>query len=322
MGNTLSTLTVENQKFYDRILLERMIAGFHLYKDAQKRKIPKNNGTQISFRKFNSLGATSASLTEGVTPTGQNLNITEIVATLAQEGGFVEVSDLLITAALDPIIAEASELCGEQATETIEARIRDVIKVGTNVHYAGARTSTAAITPTDIITATDIDKILRTLKRKNIKKFGDGYYHAIIHPDQAYDLANTTKWLDASKYAATTQLLDNEIGKLGGFRFMESTENVAVTEIAAIEDDATTTSVDESRAAFNVYKSLFYGADTYGVVDLEKSSAKPKIIVKPVGSSGSSDPLDQRGTVGWKAMVTAVIIDQNGIVRYETAATA
>lgn len=306
--NTYTTLTAEQQTFYDRTLIERMKAGYHLYKDAQKRKIPKGNGRTINFRQFKSLGVNDASLTEGVTPTGKKLTIVSIETTLKQEGDFIESSDVLISSAIDPIITECAELCGEQAVETFERRIRDVISKGTNVHYAGGRTSSDEITAADIITSTDIDKIQRTLKRKNIKKFADGFYHAIIHPDQTYDLVNTTKWMDASKYAVTSQLLDNEIGKLSGFRFMESTENVVVKENAAI------TPVD-------VYSALFYGADTYGVVDLEGGSRKPQIIVKPVGTAGTADPLNQRGTVGWKADFTAIIIDQNGIVRYETTAS-
>lgn len=320
MPDTLTALPIENQKFYDRTLLERMKAGFHLYKDAQKRKIKKGNGTTISFRKFDSLPVPTNSLTEGVTPTGSKMNITEITATLKQEGDFIEASDVLITSAIDPIITEASELCGEQAIETLERRIRDVIKSGTNVHYAGGKTSTSALKATDILTATDIEKILRTLSRKNTKKFEDGYYHAIIHPDQAYDLRNTTKWLDASKYAVTTQLLDNEIGRLSGFRFMESTENVEVVEVPAVVDDSTT-DADETAAAYNIYKALFYGKNAYGVTDIEGMGAKPNIIIKPVGSSGTADPLNQRGTVGWKAMFVAVIINQNAIVRYETSAS-
>ena len=42
-------------------------------------------------------------------------------------------------------------------------------------------------------------------------------------------------------------------------------------------------------------------------------------IVKPLGSAGSSDPLDQRETSGWKASLTAVILNDAFMVRIEHA---
>jgi N4-gp56 family major capsid protein len=45
-------------------------------------------------------------------------------------------------------------------------------------------------------------------------------------------------------------------------------------------------------------------------------------IVKPLGSAGSADPLDQRSTVGWKATTTTQILNQSWMYRLETLATA
>ena len=90
---TIATLSVENQTFYDRTLLERLLPELHFYRDADKKVIPRGKGTNIEFRKFNSLPIPSNSLTEGVTPAGNSLNITSITATAKQEGDFVEVSD-------------------------------------------------------------------------------------------------------------------------------------------------------------------------------------------------------------------------------------
>ena len=49
---------------------------------------------------------------------------------------------------------------------------------------------------------------------------------------------------------------------------------------------------------------------------------KAKIIVKPLGSGGTDDPLNQRATIGWKAMFTAVRLNELGICRVETGASA
>jgi N4-gp56 family major capsid protein len=54
---------------------------------------------------------------------------------------------------------------------------------------------------------------------------------------------------------------------------------------------------------------MIFGQDAYGVVDVENSAeGKPSIIVKNAGSAGTADPLNQRSTIGWKALFTAVIL--------------
>ena len=303
---TIATLTVENQTFYDRTLLERQLPELHLYKDAKKKMIPNGKGTSIEWRKFGALKVPTQSLTEGVTPAGSDLDITAITATLRQEGDFVRMSDVLEMAAKDPVITEASELLGEQSAQTLETRIIDAVTVGTNVQYANGKTSRDAITITDTSKGMDVKKAVRTLRKCNIKPFSDGYYHAYIDAEQGFDLMNDTEaggWLDANKYTDKLPLLKGEIGKYGGVRFMESSLVKKETNAGGVE----------------CHLGLIYGKDSYGVPEIEKGGAKAKVIVKAKGSAGSEDPLDQRSSVGWKSMFTAKILEQLGIVRLETA---
>lgn len=72
-------------------------------------------------------------------------------------------------------------------------------------------------------------------------------------------------------------------------------------------------------AGMDVYSTLFIGADAYGITEVEGGGLK--LIIKQLGSAGSGDPLDQRATVGWKAVKTAAILSQPFMVRVETAST-
>lgn len=63
-----------------------------------------------------------------------------------------------------------------------------------------------------------------------------------------------------------------------------------------------------------VYSCLFIGKGAYGVVDLSEGT---EVIVKPRGSSGTADPLDQRSTVGWKGLHAAAILYDEYMVRVE-----
>ena len=64
------------------------------------------------------------------------------------------------------------------------------------------------------------------------------------------------------------------------------------------------------------YGPIFFGDGAYGTVDIDGCGAE--IIVKPMGSGGSSDPLNQRSTIGWKVNgFGAKIIIPEYIVRVE-----
>lgn len=69
----------------------------------------------------------------------------------------------------------------------------------------------------------------------------------------------------------------------------------------------------------DVYSTIFLGANAYGVTEVEGGGLRH--IVKPLGSGGTADPLDQRSTAGWKGIKTAEILTDAFMVRVETAST-
>lgn len=304
-GEGLHQLAPEDKKFYVRTLLERLKPELFLYSDAMKKKLPKNQGKTVNWRKFNSLPAQKVPLTEGKTPDGRDLDVAQIEAVLKQYGDYVVTSDELQMTGIDPVVTEASELCGEQAALTVELILAEKLFSGTNVMFAGGKTSRTALTKTDVITANDVKKARRQLKRKNARKFSDGYYHAIIDPDMTYDLTNDPQWQDVAKYAKPETMLKGEIGRMHGFRFMEATAFEAV----------------EGSAGVQVHTALFYGKDSYGAVDLEKGNGRPDIIVKQLGSAGTNDPLNQRGSIGWKLPFSCEILQPDALISFECAVT-
>lgn len=308
--NTIATLSVENQTFYDRTLLERLLPELYFYKDADKKVIPKGKGTKIEFRKWNSLAIPENSLTEGVTPAGKSLSITSITAEVKQEGDYVEVTDVFQTQSKDPVITETSELLGEQAGLTVDTRTRDEVCSGTTVQYANGKASQAALLKTDVLTGKEVRMAKARLKKNNVKPFKDGCYRMTIDAEQEYDFKNDTAsngFIEVSKYAQSVKLLDGEIGKYDGVRIQVSS-NIATEEVG------TTNKV-------LVHKAVIYGRHAYGVTSTEEGSGKPKIIVKPLGSAGTADPLDQRGTIGWKLPFVAKRLNELAICRIETGAT-
>ena len=300
----LDGLSVEMKTFYDMTLLDEAQASLVHDQFAQKRPIPQGSGKTIEFRKFASLPKALTPLTEGVTPDGKSLTVTAITATVAQYGDYITQSDVLELTALDNTILEATKLLGRQAGLTLDTITRNVLQSGTNVTYCpkigtnGAETevtSRDALDNTCQLTVKVIQQVVAKLRAQNAPTIG-GKYVAIIHPYVAYDLMRDPEWIEAHKYAKPENLYEGEIGEVAGVRFVQTTE-------AKIYENG-------------VFGSLFLGEGAYGVTEI--SGGGLQTIVKQKGSAGTADPLDQRSSVGWKAIKTAELLIPNYIVRVES----
>lgn len=227
-GNDLSS---EMKTYYEKRLID--LAEPKLVHDqfADRYPIPAGNGKTIEFRKYDSLAKATTPIVEGVTPTGNDLNVSSVQETVMQYGDWIQMSDLLEMSAVDNNVLQATRLLGAQAGRTLDSITRDVLAGGTNVIYAPSRANgeTVPVTSRSAIDETcrlDGDLIFRAaaqLKGMNAEPIDEAYV-AIIHPYVAYDLMRSQEWIDAHKYASPENLYAGEIGKLAGVRFVESTE--------------------------------------------------------------------------------------------------
>lgn len=300
----LDGLSAEMKTFYDMTLIDEAEANLVHDQFGQKRPIPKGGGKTIEFRKFAPLAKAITPLTEGVTPDGKSLNVSTITATVSQYGDYITQSDVLELTSIDNTILEATKLLGRQAGRTLDTVVRNVLQSGTNVTYCpkigadGAETavtSRSALDNTCQMTVKVVQQVVAKLRAQNAPTIG-GKYVAIIHPYVAYDLMRDPEWIDAHKYANPTNLYEGEIGEIAGVRFVETTE-------AKIYEGG-------------VFGSLFLGDGAYGVTEI--SGGGLQTIVKQKGSAGTADPLDQRSSVGWKAIKTAELLVPNYLVRVES----
>lgn len=306
--NTTGSSGLSNQMktFYDRVLLRRTVPTLLFAKFGQQRPIPANNGKTIEFRKFSGLAVAKNALTEGALYTNlKDITSTTVTATVAQYGDAVGFSDLVSTTTIDPILTETTQILGEQSAETIDEIIRDVLVAGTNVSYAGGRTSRVTLTAADVLTPAEVRKAALILKLSRAPKIG-GKYHAIIHPRQTFDLMNSTEWRDAQNYHQTGRIFEGSLGELYGVVFWETDKVPELLNAGA-------------GGTVEVYQSMFFGAESFGIVDLAKHNLRT--IYKALGSAGTADPLEQQQTMGWKVTFTAKILQDLFLLRYETAAS-
>lgn len=318
-NTTRTEIAAEVNNFYDRALLERAVPSFVHNRFAQVRDIPMNGGTDtIKFRRYGSLTAQTTALSEGVTPSGKQLSITDVTATVLYYGDYVTLTDKVVTETYDPILTETAEILGEQVGDSLDQLCRDVVAATTTKQYASTATSTATVSSSMKLNRAEVKEAVRTLKGNNAKPMttvidsSTGYntspigrsFVGIVHPNTTFDLDDATGWIPVEKYPNKSSVMQDEVGSLAGVRFIESTN--AKTRSGTLVS--------------TVYSTLIIAANAYAQTRI--SGMALKNIVKPLGSAGTADPLDQRTTSGWKLTYVAKILNDNYLVDIQHAVSS
>jgi N4-gp56 family major capsid protein len=313
---TSSGLSAEMKTLYDRMLLERTVPNLLHAKFGQPKRIPQGSGRVIEWRTFAGLNTATDALVEGTLYTDlKDLTVTAITGTVAQYGDAVGMSDLVMTTTFDPLLAETTKILAEQASQTIDELVRDVLVAGTTVEYANTRANRGAVTATDTIaemdgagsttaggSLSDLRLIALTLELNRARRIG-GYWQAITHPRVMFDIQATTEWREAQLYNQTNRIFDGSVGEIYGIKFW-------VTDVAKVFEG-------EGDSGIDVYSMLVFGQDAFGIVELGGHNLET--IYKPLGSAGTADPLNQVATMAWKVTFGTRILQQAFMLRYECA---
>ncbi len=283
MTTETSSLSPGMTTIYNKNLLKTFEPLLAHLQFGDEHPFPKNNGKTQSFRKLIPLEADTTKLTEGDPGDAQALAEVEILVTLGQYGKYIETTDLLDLTHYDLSLDRKVKLLGDQGRLSIDAVVRDELATCTNVIFAGGKGSRDALTSADKLTTKELRKAVRKLKKAHAQTFG-GYYIAIVGPDTFFDLQDDETFVAVSRYQDKEAVYTGEIGRLFGCRIVETTEAKVFEGAGA--DGADMASV------------IVLGQYAYGYTSFK--GAKPRVIVKPAGSAGTSDPLDQISTVGWK----------------------
>jgi N4-gp56 family major capsid protein len=302
-------MTAELKTFYSKQLLARLVPALEHANHGLAEDIPPHAGKAIEKRRFESYTAQTSALTEGTVSISSGINgtWTALTFTVSQYGAFALVSDVLAQQGFDGL-DDMVNAFGENAGNSIDQIIRDVIVAGTTVIYASTAGSRGGLSSGMRLTNVEVRKAVRKLRVNNAKTFDDGYYHAIIHPDSEYDLMSDSSIVNVYQYAADrgedNPLIQGAVPAIYGAKFYR-TSNAKVFPTAG---QGGTTATD-------VYATLFLGRDSYLVSRFGTQNVRT--IIKPIGTAGPLDPLDQFGSIGWKASVVAGVLQQNAMARVE-----
>ena len=200
-------------------------------------------GLQINFMRYNNLGFASP-LVEGVRMQTNALTAQQFSITVSEHGYALAVSELLLNASFDDVMASASRLLGRNMAIYLDQISRDTLYAASSTLYGEDRSSVssavnnwygygtfgssrASMTGSSYLTPHVIKDTVETLATKNIPRLGETYV-CFVHPHQSRTLRDNPEFIEVTKYAAPGNFMLGEIGRLYDVVFIETTQVLKV----------------------------------------------------------------------------------------------
>ncbi len=292
-------------------------------------KLSMHKGLTVKWRRPVLFNVSTTSLTEGVTPAPQAYSQEVVTGTLYQYGSWCPVTDVVTDMHEDPIMRDIQELMTRNQTDVKEMLVWETILGGTqNVIYTNGSARTDVNT---VITKDDIAYAVRILKTnyapKLTKRLAPSTSVATEPVNASYIyfgntyLENTFRGMDGfvpvERYGSFQPVNEYEIGKVDECR-------IVLTNYARGFADA-----GGSASGTGVVSTTGTSADVFpGIVLAEEAFATAtvggldgmKLTVKNPGDPTKDDPLGQRGFASWKWWFLVKILNEDRMVRIESAA--
>jgi N4-gp56 family major capsid protein len=309
-----------------------------------QKKMPRNQGDNISFRRFLPYGgATTSSTTinqwvvdanshliqEGVTPDVDNLVPQDINVVLQQYGCLYMYTDKVELLHEDDIPAEMKKQVGERMGLVREMIRYGALKQCTNVYYAGG---TSLATVDEVVSKNLLSKVTRSLKANHAKTItgvlaaSPGFntspiqaaYLVFAHTDTEHDIREIPGFVDISQYGSKKPVHEEEIGSVGRYRFVLSPELSSSADSGAAVAGLGLKSTTGTSA--DLYPMIVVGEDAWGDVALRGKDSFDMIDLKP-GNKDKSDPAGQRGYAGATFWSAATVLNSGWMALVWVAVT-
>ena len=299
-----------------------------LAKFGKTKAVPKNKAEAVKFRRTVRYDAVTVPLAEGVTPSAHVHTYEDVSMTLKQWGDLVIITDKVHDLAEDPVLKDATEESGRQSALTLELVTYGVVKAGTSVYYANGASRAAVNTAVSLNRVRGVVKFLKTSGAKPFTKilgssvnYGsrsvESGFIAVCHTDCEPDLRNLSGFKTVADYGSRNPVSPYEFGSVENVRFVTSR---SLDPFEAAGSATLNGMVSVGAANVDVYPILFFGMDAYGLCPLKGRESVDISVINPE-TKDKSDPLGQRGFVGWKAWFNAVRLNETWMSRLEVGVT-
>lgn len=305
---------------YERRLLPRALPRLVHARWAQEANWSKFG--DYSLRRWESMSAVTSPLGEGSTPAeSSGPTITTITMEPSWYGAWVEMTDKVDMVGFDPILSEISSLLGEQCGLSMDTLVRNALISGATADYSGGQSAyTTMDAPAHNIAYKDIVQQVSLLMAANALHAENGKFAVVIHPHTFATLVQDPVFVDL--FIQETDAGAIRSGKMGSLMqcdiFISSNAyELADSGVNGTEDIYSALFIGDQAFATAGFTGLqarnvdMAGTDDYTMTG---KPVKPvQIIVKPMGSGGTEDPLNQRGTAGWKATLDVEVLQSTWI---------
>lgn len=262
----------------------------------KKTELGVQPGLTINFMRYNNLTPPSQALTEGVRMDTVSLSASQFSITVAEQGQGVSVSELLLNASFDDVMASASRLLGRSMAMYLDVSARNTL-YGTagatlsgglinaqygysnaltganNPYYAGTKATTSGTRATAIASMTgafnfsvnSAKDAVESLATLNIPRLGETYV-CFVHPHQSRTLRDNPEWIEVTKYAGPGNFMLGEIGRLNDVVYIETTQvrQVATGAGANYTTDTSSAGVVSGNGTNDRYDAIMIGDNTFG----------------------------------------------------------
>lgn len=210
-------------------------------------------GLTVNFMRYNNLPIPTGALVEGVRMKTHGISAQQYRITVAEQGFAVALSELLLNASFDDVMASASRLLGrnmalymdEQARATLQSASSVVngysqptdLTTGRGIYSNGTQAADLTELKNNVakytLTPAAIKDGVLELSTKNIPRLGETYV-CFIHPAQSRQLRDTPEFIEVTKYAAPGNFMLGEIGRLYDVVFIETTQVGTVADAGGV----------------------------------------------------------------------------------------
>lgn len=324
---TDGTSSDATQSVFNTLLLVRGVYALIHQVPVKKYSLARRSGKTMIWRRYDALATAPTPLSEGLPPAGKSKTKTDISATIQPYGDFIEDSDMVLDYQPDAHSVENVELLGQQMGETFDALYRDMWAGATNIVYANG---TSSATVSQVIDRNDLDRAIRLLRVNKAKTFSPMVmagqkigtlpimpsYWGMLDERMFFDVRHIDGFLLPSEYAQSTGIVAGEGGSdKNGIRFLVSPAGYFLPGATGVTIAAT--DVKNTGGFADIYSLFLVGQEAAGGINV--AGGNGGVIRKGLGSAGTSDPLDQRATIGWKKYDARKILNQDFMVEVQAA---
>ena len=257
-------------------------------------------GKQATWIRFDKMAIPGSTLSDDPSWSPSTVTDTTVSATLEFWGAGIEVVEFLKEVSFLDLPDEYKKLIGQNAGETINEKVRDVLVAGTNYQWANGETE-ETLEAADTADMNDFIDVAKTLEEKDAMRIGDNYV-AFISPAVKSRLMKDSAFREVVRYNKDTYFT-GELVTIDGIKFL-------VTSTAP-----TDTNEGSNSAVTTVENSIVVAEGAYGVARLLPGDFD--VVVTPPGGHG--DEYKVKTTIAWKAYLKSVILNQNFMVRLRSA---